>query len=248
MPKQILALHSQKQFLDSLEMVMGNWGYPIETASSPQELNNRLRKIKPKLLLLEGGLLSDEQLGSLPLLSRQAKSKETVIALLGPSPKEKGLTAAHYQLELPLNIFTLYEMVQKCFEAVPRQDVRIKLRLPGMVRPGDRHFNLGEVLCLSAGGMFIRSGTPIATGTQLEIILPLLGMKRELEITGEVIYQVVPTVENNYSQGIGIRFENVTDDARTLLEQYLEMRLVDDLSEHLGLDAGKDPLFTWKTG
>ena len=73
-------------------------------------------------------------------------------------------------------------------------------------------------------------------------------MKQELDVVGEVIYQVIPSAENNYNQGIGIQFDNITQDTRKLLESYLEMRLVDDLSEHLGLDAGKDPLFIWKTG
>lgn len=247
MSKKILALHSQKNILGSLDLVLGNWGYPLVTVFSPQELNSRLKKIKPRLLLVEGALLAHEQLSSFPLLSRLVKSKETIIAQLGPGTSISGLPA-HFMLELPLNIFALYDMIQKCLEAIPRQDVRVKVRLPGMVRPGDKHFNLGEVLCLSAGGMFIRSGTPITTGTKLEIILPLLGMKRELEVTGEVIYQVVPSAENNYNQGIGIQFDRISSDARKLLEKYLEMRLVDDLSEHLGLDAGKDPLFIWKTG
>ncbi len=247
MPKKILALHSQKQVLASLDLVLGNWGYPLETVSSPQELNNRLKKFKPRLLLVEGALLTHEQLSSLPLLSRLAKSRDTIIAQLGPATPDSDLPA-HFKLSLPLNIFALYEMIQKCLEAIPRQDVRVKVRLPGMVRPGNKHFNLGEVLCLSAGGMFIRSGTPITTGTKLEIILPLLGMKQELDVVGEVIYQVIPSAENNYNQGIGIQFDNITQDTRKLLESYLEMRLVDDLSEHLGLDAGKDPLFIWKTG
>jgi len=246
MSKQIMAVHQQPQVLSSLEMVLGNWGYELEKASSVQEMNTRLRKVKPHFLLIENGLISSEQLDNLPLLARETKSKDLTIALLGHGSHE-GNISANYALDLPLNIFALYEAVQKSLEPVPRQDVRVKVRLPGMVRPGDKHFNLGEVLCLSTGGMFIRCGIPLPTGTQLEIILPLLGLKCELELAGEVIYQVTPCAENNYNQGVGIRFNALSIHDKELLEKYLENRLQEDLYEHLGQSTYSDePLFVWR--
>jgi len=245
MSKQIMVVHQQPQVLSSLEMVLGNWGYALEKASSVQEMNSRLRKTKPRFLILENGLITAEQLDNLPLLAREKKSKDLTIALLGKGSPDANIPA-NYTLNLPLNIFALYEAVQKSLEPIPRQDVRVKVRLPGMVRPGNKHFNLGEVLCLSTGGMFIRCGIPLPTGTQLEIILPLLGLKCELEITGEVIYQVTPCVENNYNQGVGIRFNNLKFKDKELLEKYLENRLQEDLSEHLGQSNPDQPLFVWK--
>lgn len=246
MSKQILAVHQQSQILESLELVLSNWGYPIVKASSIQEMNARLRKSKPRFLLLENGLITAEQLESLPLLSRETKSRDLTIALLGESTSTVGISA-HHILPMPLNIFALYEALQQSLEPVPRQDVRVKVRLPGMVRPSDKHYNLGEVLCLSTGGMFIRFGVPLPTGTQLEIILPLLGMKCELEVKGEVIYQVSPCAENNYNQGVGICFSDTSPREKDLLERYLENRLHEDLEEHLGQSGSADPLFIWKT-
>lgn len=243
--KQILAVHQHQNILNSLEMVLNNWGYHIETAKSTQEMNSRLKKLKPDFLIIENGLLQKDQLESFPLIARQIKSKNVTVALLGDSNDSEPLQS-NYLLPVPLNVFALYEALQKSLEPVPRQDVRVKVRLPGMVRPGNKHFNLGEVLCLSIGGMFIRCGVPLPTGTRLEIILPLIGMKHELEIKGEVIYQVTPSAENNYNQGVGIRFSELSRAEQELLEKYLEKRLQDDLTEHLGQDLPEDKqLFTW---
>jgi len=246
--KQILAVHQQQPILNSLQMVLNNWGYQIETAKSPQEMNARLKKHNPDFLIIENGLLSKNQLENLPFVSRQMKAKNVAVALLGEAVDSEPLETT-YVLPMPLNIFALYEALQKSLEPVPRQDVRVKVRIPGMVRPGDKHFNLGEVLCLSTGGMFIRCGIPLPTGTEAEIILPLIGMKHELEIKGEVIYQVTPTAENNYNQGVGIRFSDLSMNEKQLLEDYLEKRLEEDLSEHLGHELDpQEPLFTWNKG
>lgn len=245
MNKKILAVHQQQHILLSLEMVLTNWGYHVETATSVRQMNARLRKLKPQFLLLGNGLITPEQLENLPLLLRQTKANDIPIALLGEAKCDDNIPA-RFTFRLPLNIFALYEALQQSLEPIPRQDVRVKVQLPGMVRPGDKHFNLSEVLCLSTGGMFIRCGTSLPTATRLEIILPLLGLKRELEISGEVIYQVTPSTENNYSQGVGIRFSNLSGDEKNLLENYLENRLQEDLSKCLGHELDRNtPLFVW---
>ena len=78
---------------------------------------------------------------------------------------------------------------------------------------------IGFIQALSLIPGVSRSGSTILGGM-------LLGMKRELEVSGQVIYQVLPTAENNYHQGIGVQFKDPNPADLGLLKDYISFALL----------------------
>jgi Tfp pilus assembly protein PilZ len=90
---------------------------------------------------------------------------------------------------------------------------------------------LTEVLSLSVQGLFVKTGFRLEKGEQIKVFFPLMGMKKELEIDGQVLYRVHPDPENNYLQGLGIEFIHMEEEDRAALETFLENRFLGEVSE-----------------
>jgi hypothetical protein len=61
------------------------------------------------------------------------------------------------------------------------------------------------------------------------VVISLAGTKTEMEIPGEVVHRLVPERDNNFGQGIGIRFrESGEDDHSLRIRRYLQSLFIDD--------------------
>lgn len=49
-------------------------------------------------------------------------------------------------------------------------------------------------------------------------------MNKELEIEGRVLYPVNPSPENNYRQGVGVEFVNLSEEDSRYLEEFIHKR------------------------
>jgi Tfp pilus assembly protein PilZ len=219
--KCLLLADDRPDLLAKLEPILKHWGYDVALAMDVAQANVALRDNPPRLILIGANLLSDSALElptpSLPIVTL-AHPAAAATHPLGTTP-----------LPVPIDIFELYRQIQSEIEAPPRKNLRLRLRLPGMYSQGKSGFVVAELLSLSMGGLLFRSPLRVKVGAKLNAIFPLLGHGKEVEVTGTVLYTVEPGPHNNYTQGFGLGFCDLTPDQQLHLRNYLEENFYEQL-------------------
>ncbi len=231
--KRLLIGDNREPLLASLETILKHWGYRVTASSRPQQLVAFLKEISPDLLIMGTPLLSAPDPGLREAVARKIATAPCPLIILGDPGSAVPKALSCEILDVPLDIFALFEMIQKYLEKYPRKNLRLTVKLPGMYSRGESSL-LAEVLSLSSKGLFIRTGNHLERGDQLNVVIPLLGMKKELEITGKVLYRTDPAPENNYLQGVGLEFSELSEETRETLTAFIEQHLLGEL-------ANRDP-------
>jgi Tfp pilus assembly protein PilZ len=131
--------------------------------------------------------------------------------------------------------FTINTLLQRFVPTYSRQHPRLGTRLPGLFTRSTGACQICEIMNLSPGGAFIRTTETLpASGEELRVNVPLIGLHKEIELKCRVVSQFLPTEANNYAQGIGVRFI-AEDDSPVLAELNNYVRYV------LAHDATLDP-------
>jgi Tfp pilus assembly protein PilZ len=220
--KSLLLADDRHDLLATLEPVLKHWGYRVLTATDARRASAFLAASQPAMLLIGSNLLKSPEL-QLPT------SAPPLLVLDHPATPSPPPTP-DAMLGVPVDIFALFSFIQSRVEQHPRQNLRLRLRLPGMYRHKGEQFVLAEVLSLSMHGLFFRSPLRLAAGERVSAVFPLLGHGRELEIDGQVLYTIEPVAANNYAQGFGMGFTALTPEQTTLLGQFLEESLLSEVS------------------
>ncbi len=241
--KVLLVGHHQDSLLSSLEVILKNWGYRVMASTHEEQLCSLLRETSPHLLLLESTFLDPPSSPLREAVTEKVLSSQLPLFLIDTNQAPSASPLPHERISLPVDLFNLFELIQKHMEKIPRKHLRVEVKLPGMICPKEKSCYLGEVLSLSTGGMFIKTGCRMEKDTTLQVIIPLMGMQTELEIEGKVIYRADPTAENNYRQGAGIVFSNLDPKTSRTLEDYLEACLFSRLKTDSGeTETGNDQI------
>jgi Tfp pilus assembly protein PilZ len=127
--------------------------------------------------------------------------------------------------------FTINALLQRYVPTYSRQHPRLGTRLPGLYsRTIGGNSQICEIMNLSPGGAFIRTAEALPlSGEELQVNIPLMGLRKELELNSCVVSQYLPNEANNYAQGVGVRFiteENSSDSAE--LNNYVRYVLAND--------------------
>jgi Tfp pilus assembly protein PilZ/CheY-like chemotaxis protein len=225
-----LIIAHKEQSLPRLERVLQRWGCRT-TVASGESLRRLLAEDRPDLLLVDSGIRKGErqQLATLaaqrdcPLLEMQGD-----LQLHGDG--------------LPADILLLLERLQEHLLSYPRRELRIRLRLPVLIeKQGHNGNSIGQILNLSVGGIFLKNGSNQAKIDETVLItIPLLGMKKELEISGRVLYLIEATQENGFRQGLGISFEECTATSQQMLRDYIRMVLEQDTPDPIDASVTDD--------
>jgi len=173
-----------------------------------------------------------------PLLPEVPLSTGLGPGLTGRSPflcpqiilsEEKALLETSPGQNFPFDVVALHGLVSTRLIDYPRKHLRMPAHLPCLFSA--RGFNyFGEILSLGTGGAFIKTACQqIRTGDLLDVGIPLLGMKKELEIRSRVIYLLTPQPENNYLQGVGVSFLTLDQENTRVLEDFLRHSLLNDI-------------------
>lgn len=228
--KRLLIGDHRESLLSTLEVILKHLGYRLLVSSQPDQLRAFLQESSPDLVVLGSELLEDDSALQEAILQKTIQASSPLVFLGGPPPAAlAGLT--HEVLDLPLDIFALFELIQKYLEEIPRKNLRLPVKLPGLLcREGACY--LAEVLSLSTQGLFMKTGFLMKKGELLSVVFPLMGMKRELEIKGRVLYFVHPGPENNYRQGVGVEFHHMEEKNLQLLQSFLETRFLGDVTSN----------------
>jgi len=227
--KRLLIGDHREELLSTLEVILRHWGYRVLASSRPEQLEALLRETAPNLLIFGSRLLHDEQSPLTHAVQQRVADANVPLIVLMDTEGTEPVNLVHEALDVPLDLFALFALVQKHLEKYPRRTMRLALQLPGMLCAGE-NCQLAEVLSLSLHGLFVKTGFRAAEGNRLRVVFPLLGMKKELELEGRILYRVEPTAENNYLQGIGIEFTALSEETRGVLEAFLEQRFLSDLT------------------
>jgi Tfp pilus assembly protein PilZ len=238
--KRLLVGDLREELLSTLEVILKHWGYRVVLSSRPEQLTEFLQETSPDLLIMGSRLLTDQASPLFQAVESRLTDGTTPLIILRDREVEDSLTAPHEVLEVPVDIFALFAQIQKYIEQHPRKNLRLTVKLPGMFCSGDR-CQFAEVLSLSTQGLFIKTGVPLALGDRLSMIIPLMGMKQELELETRVLYRVDPGPENNYLQGAGIEFIPMGEEAGKALKRFIEYCFLGELSASQRGAEGLDP-------
>ena len=230
--KRLLVGDNREKLLATLETILRHWGYRTLVSSNQQRLTSLAKETTPDLLIFGEEFFRD-QTSILCQTVLQRAASGTPLLVMSDSPEPLPLDVPHEILPVPVDIFTLFEKVQKYLEKYPRKNIRLALELPGMLCMGNS-CHLAEVLSLSTRGLFVKTGFRLKKGDNFRIVVPLLGMKKELEVGGKVLYCVRPDPDNNFLQGVGVEFTDISPDTLEALQGFLEGCLLDELPGQAG--------------
>ena len=221
--KRILISDHREELLSTLEVILKNWGYRALVTSDSGEFATLLKELEPELIISGPSFVSEKTAAKI------IKDMKLPLLLIDdPAIEAKDIKATE-KLSYPIDVFKLFEFTQKNLEKIPRRNIRLNVQLPSMYYHGESPC-IAEVVSLSTEGLFIRTGSRIEGLEQVQIILPLLGMHKEIEVEGRIVYRVEPHPDNNYLQGMGIEFSNISKTNDKLLKQFIENLLMNELS------------------
>jgi Tfp pilus assembly protein PilZ len=230
--KRLLVGDHREKLLATLETILRHWGYRTLVSSSQQRLTSLVKETTPDLLIFGEDILQNTS-SPLSQMIAEKVANGTPLLVMTDSLTPPILQIPHEILPVPVDIFNLFEKVQKYLEEYPRKNIRLALQLPGMLCLGNS-CHLAEVISLSTRGLFVKTGFRLQKGDNFRIVFPLLGMKKELEVGGRVLYSVRPDPDNNFLQGVGVEFTDINQDTLEALQGFLEGCLLDDLPGQTG--------------
>lgn len=211
-------------------------GLSLQFFPRNKALFSALSRKLPDLLLFSGEMLCRVRPDDREYLKARLATGSTHLVIFGGVQGEWPFPFDY--LGPRLDVIELHQLMITRLRNFPRRHLRMSVKLPGLFYQGERCF-FGEIVSLGTGGAFIRAGmAQVADGETLSLHIPLLGVKKELEVEGEVVYQIHPSPENNYLKGIGVAF-TPTDELRfELLQDYIRYALINDEEEHDAADSG----------
>ncbi len=91
-------------------------------------------------------------------------------------------------------------------------------------------FILAEVLTLSMRGLFFKAAARVKKGDRVKVVFPLFGQGKEIEVTSTVLYAIQPEAENNYFQGFGVGFDDLSEQEEMQLQKYIKEHFLKEVS------------------
>jgi hypothetical protein len=228
--------------LTRLLPVLEPTGYQVEvcTCHKAKLLLPAPGRISPDLLIVDHRLSSGNALfsGKDPSTCPQIVLSEEKKILIAPFGKVNSQ-------EFPIDIIALHELIGECLVHYPRKNLRICVHLPCYFSSKGIS-TVGKILSLGTGGAFIKPMCRhVLAGDIIELGIPLLGMKKELELPSRVIYRQEATPENNYLQGLGVEFLPMCRETTLVLHDFLKRTLLNDLDPMFscwGMDGSQSTL------
>jgi CheY-like chemotaxis protein len=228
--KSILVADNRPDLLATLEPILKHWGYRVLSARKADQAMSFLQESTPSLLIIGASLLSDPSLTFNPDTTERVKSGDLPVIVLKQDNVETSKLIPSETLEVPVGLFELFSFIQRKVEKHPRHNLRLRLKLPGMYSVEDNEFVLADVLSLSMLGLFFKAPTRIKKGDRVTVVFPLFGHCKEIEVKSTVLYIIQPDTENNFFQGFGIGFDDLTDDHKKHLQKFIREHFLKEVS------------------
>ncbi len=234
--KNILVADNRSDLLATLEPILKHWGYRVLSARKADQVVSFLQESAPSLLIIGAGLLADPSLVFNTDTVERIKSGDLPAIVLKQDNAEISKLTPSETLEVPVGLFKLFSFIQRQVEKHPRHNLRLRLKFPGMYSTEDNEFILADVLSLSMLGLFFKAPTRIKKGDRVTVVFPLFGHCKEIEVKSTVLYTIEPDAKNNFFQGFGIGFDDLTDDHKKHLQKFIREHFLKEVaSSHDGV-------------
>lgn len=228
--KNILVADNRAEILATLEPILKHWGYRVLSTRSAQQVATFLQESNPCMLVIGEGVLADSDLNLDKKVITRIENSDLPCIALRQDGAEGFVVTPNETLDVPLELFSLFSFIQRKVEKHPRQNLRLRVRLPGMYSIDDNNFILADVLSISMSGLFFKTSARLKQCDRLTIIFPLLGQGMEIEVKSTVLYSIEPELSNNYFQGFGVRFDDIPDQHSEQLQKFIRDRFLKEVS------------------
>jgi len=200
-------------------------GFTGEFFSGIKAFQLSLQKSVPDLLLVDVKL-TNKHADSLLLNGKISE----VCPVLFVEKGTEGFQLFDRQDKRRLHLVDLHAYFLQNLKSYSRKNFRLEVKLPSLLSH-EHSSQHSSVSCLGTGGAFVKTGHPAPeAGQLLQITISLLGHHAELDVCGRVLYSVSPCFENNYVQGVGVRFEKPDKSFLKVISDYLNSSLLEDPS------------------
>ncbi len=228
--KSILVADNRPDLLATLEPILKHWGYRVLSTREASQVLTFLQESAPCLLIIGEAILTDPGLAiDAHTLGNLAEALPVVALKQETHGTEAPLIPCEI-LEVPVGLFELFSFIQRNVENYPRHNLRLRLHLPGMYRIDNSAFILADVLSLSMHGLFLKGAARVKRGDRLTVVFPLLGYGKEIELDSTVLYVVQPEAKNNFFQGFAVGFDELPENQRQDLYQFIRERFLKEVS------------------
>lgn len=219
MQKLRLSVLQGKNNLFGLAPLLSLVGLSGEFLSTPKSLLESIQKSPPDLVLIDREFIDNAIIGG--GIGSLTDKISSLCPVLFVEEEEDRFLFVDLERNQVFQLFDLYEYLRLHLQHYSRKQLRVAVKLPSVILLGGRS-EITQISCLSTGGAFIKTGHPTPQkGETIEITIPLLGHRDEIELCGRVVYSVFPSLENNYIQGAGICFEQPEESSTKKIKDYL---------------------------
>lgn len=219
--KSILVADNRAELLATLEPILKHWGYRVLSTRSAEQVITFLQESKPCMLVIGEGILADPGLGLDKKVIANIDNGDLPCIALSQDDAQGLAVTPNETMDVPLELFSLFSFIQRKVEKHPRQNLRLRVRLPGMYSIGEDEFILADVLSLSMKGLFFKTAARLKACDRLTVVFPLLGQGAEIEVKSTVLYSIEPGPDNNYFQGFGVGFDDIPEQHSRQLQKFI---------------------------
>ena len=219
--KSILVADDRAELLATIEPILKHWGYRVLSTRSAEQVTTFLQESKPCMLVIGEGMLADSGLGLGKKVIANIENGDLPCIALRQDGAQGLAVLPNETMDVPLELFGLFSFRQRKVEKHPRQNLRLRVRLPGMYSIAEDEFIMADVLSLSMEGLFFKTAARLKECDRLTVVFPLLGQCTEIEVTSTVLYSIEPGPENNYFQGFGVGFDEIPEQHSQKLRKFI---------------------------
>lgn len=228
--KSILLADNRADLLATLEPILKHWGYRVLSTRNADQVSTFLKESEPCLLIAGEDVLASLDRAIDAKIRKKLTSGDVPVISLKAESTESSKLPPTATLEVPVELFELFSFIQRQVEKHPRQNLRLRLRLPGMYSIEEDEYILADVLTLSMRGLFFRAGTKVKKGDRVNVVFPLFGQGKEIEVQSTVLYSIRPDADNNYFQGFGVGFDELSEKEEQQLQHYIKEHFLKEVS------------------
>ena len=233
MSKHILVVDSSQSFTKYVEVVLDRLGYTSMTAKSARDGLQILKGRVPDLIITEAVLPDMNGVEFCRKIKSKPRTRRIPVLVVTVDSRfneriEHGEKLFTESLNKPVSVRDLFDALQR---HLPFKNGRKNLRAPiaGRVICRDgTHYRSYITLTIGEGGMFIETDKPRKVGEIIEPQLLLPGLVEPLPLKGKVVYSVQEEREK-HPQGMGIKFLDMDPQTTTILSNYIQSYLSDNL-------------------
>ena len=214
--------------LDRRNGLLARPPFVVEECALAEELNQRLEKIRYKMVILNlpsAGLEPRDILYSLRHMKKA--SSDAIIIVLAPEDR-----VADYRSYLPKGLSALFShakppqeveiQIARLAQVAPRVESRIMVRLRAKLQQ-NQGVVMAQALNLSLTGLFVATSMKFPVGC--EVMFELMIPQSRIAISGEAKVVRHSTGSRDKSDGMGLTFTSFKADGKTALKAFIDQKL-----------------------